>query len=168
MYYKNYTCKECRGAGLAPPTKKKEETEMEELEKIKKKTKRLKKIEIILFIILIILVLVIVFFRDIITEIYWYEIADIYASVTPGCNFSQKKLTFNSQFLAYEGTRKGSKLRSLFNVIAASNATDEEHQVSCNLTNIGEIKVEETYTIECEYDSDGYINSIIIVEEGEK
>lgn len=42
---------------------------------------------------------------------------------------SQKIQTFNSQFTPYEGTKKGSEIRGLWNTVNASNATDDEHQV---------------------------------------
>ena len=42
---------------------------------------------------------------------------------------SQKIQTFNSQFTAYEGKRKGSEIKNLANVVRASNASDAEHQV---------------------------------------
>ncbi len=43
---------------------------------------------------------------------------------------SQNIQTFNSQFTAYEGTVKGSQVRSLLNAVRASNVTDEAHQVA--------------------------------------
>ncbi len=58
---------------------------------------------------------------------------DVTETGTAGMN-SQKIQTFNSQFTAYEGTKKGSELRSLYNTKNASNATDSEHQV--NITGI--------------------------------
>jgi len=49
---------------------------------------------------------------------------------------SQKIQTFNSQFTAYEGTKKGSELKGLANVVRSSNATDSEHQVALYLYDI--------------------------------
>ena len=57
---------------------------------------------------------------------------------------SQKIQTFNSQFTPYEGKKKGSELRSLFNTVNASNATDSEHQVTVYRT--GDAKVNDTET----------------------
>jgi len=42
---------------------------------------------------------------------------------------SQKIQTFNSQFTAYEGKKKGAEIKSLINLVHSSNATDEEHYV---------------------------------------
>ena len=47
---------------------------------------------------------------------------------------SQKIQAFNSQFTAYEGTRKGSEIRNLINTVNASNSTDENHQVMVSCT----------------------------------
>ncbi|MBQ2917478.1 MAG: hypothetical protein IJE59_04895 [Clostridia bacterium] len=66
---------------------------------------------------------------------------------------SQKIQTFNSQFTAYEGKRKGSEIRSLINAVNASNATDSEHQVIVYgpVTSAGAITSSKTYTVEVHY-----------------
>jgi len=48
---------------------------------------------------------------------------------------SQKIQTFNSQFTAYEGTKKGSELKNLANIVRSSNASDSEHQVALYINN---------------------------------
>lgn len=53
---------------------------------------------------------------------------DVTEAGTAGMN-SQKIQTFNAQFTAYEGTKKGSEIRGIFNTVNASNATDDQHQV---------------------------------------
>ena len=65
---------------------------------------------------------------------------------------SQKIQTFNSQFTAYEGTRKGSEIRSLFNTVNASNATDEVHQVKITgVTSAGTLVSTKNYTVTLKY-----------------
>ena len=83
---------------------------------------------------------------------------DVTSTGTAGMN-SQKIQTFNSQFTAYEGTRKGSEIKSLINTVNASNATDSEHQVGVGVTgeihNAGDIESTKTYTVTLHYNPDG-------------
>lgn len=83
---------------------------------------------------------------------------------------------FNSQFIAYSGTGiSGSQVRSLISAIISSNATNSDHIISVatsttletstasELTKINqEIKAAYKYTVEVEYDSEGYIYKVII------
>ena len=99
---------------------------------------------------------------------------DITETGTSGMN-SQKIQTFNSQFTAYEGKRKGSEIRSIFNTVNASNATDEEHQVEITgITSAADLKSTKNYDVTITYataDGDdtekGYINVIDISESAE-
>ncbi len=78
---------------------------------------------------------------------------DVTETGTAGMN-SQKIQTFNSQFTAYEGTKKGSEIKSLVNVVNASNATDSEHQVTIYSAvgdSIASISSSKTYTVEVHY-----------------
>ncbi len=84
--------------------------------------------------------------------------------------------TFNSQFTKYEGTRKGSEVKSLIGEVIASNA-DEAHtnnNIKISVT-VGTAKYEndniktslvsttKTYTVECAT-SAGRVNNITITE----
>ncbi len=77
---------------------------------------------------------------------------DVTSTGTAGMN-SQKIQTFNSQFTAYEGTRKGSEIKNLVNVVNASNASDSEHQVNIysSASSIAEINNTTNYTVEVRY-----------------
>ena len=82
---------------------------------------------------------------------------DVTSTGTAGMN-SQKIQTFNSQFTVYEGTRKGSEVKSLINVVNASNATDSEHQVKVlvpqNIARtVKDIIDTESYTVKIYYSS---------------
>ena len=60
--------------------------------------------------------------------------------------------TFNSQFTPYEGTKKGSEIRSLYNTVNASNATDEIHQVSVTgTTSAASLVATKNYTVTLKY-----------------
>ena len=83
--------------------------------------------------------------------------------------------SFNSQFLKYEGTRKGSVVKSMVNEVIASNA-DENHQnndaiVTVNgeekdkITTSG-ISTAKTYDISVEYGTNGRISNIKYTEKG--
>ena len=50
---------------------------------------------------------------------------------------SQQMQTFNAQFTAYEGTKKGAEVRNLVNLVNASNASDPEHHVVINFNGTG-------------------------------
>ena len=77
---------------------------------------------------------------------------DVTSTGTAGMN-SQKIQTFNSQFTVYEGTRKGSEVKSLINVVNASNATDSEHQVRVWGPELkaGDLEDTKTYTVSLFY-----------------
>ena len=99
---------------------------------------------------------------------------DITETGTSGMQ-SQKIQTFNSQFTAYEGTRKGSEIKSIFNAVRASNATDEEHQVEFgDIDSATDLKATKNYDVELSYSDDGtegttekgYIWQITISETG--
>ena len=85
---------------------------------------------------------------------------------------SQKIQTFNSQFTAYEGTRKGTELRNIFNTVKASNATDESHQVEfTGINKVADLVSTKNYDVTLEYateDGDGtekgYVYEILIEE----
>lgn len=89
---------------------------------------------------------------------------------------SQKIQSFNAQFTAYEGTKKGSEIRGIFNTVNASNATDEEHQVifeEGSITSAAQLKATTNYTVTLEYaganndgatTEKGYIYKITILE----
>lgn len=74
---------------------------------------------------------------------------------------SQKIQTFNSQFTQYEGTKKGSELRSLASLVNSSNATDEAHKVmlTCTAkgggaaihTSVSQLKPSKNYDVEIKY-----------------
>lgn len=71
--------------------------------------------------------------------------------------------TFNSIYLSYEGTEQGaSQIRSLISTVKANNATNEEHQISMQEPDI--LSSSAKYFVELEYDSDGYVNNIIVTE----
>ncbi len=101
---------------------------------------------------------------------------DITETGTQGMN-SQKIQTFNAQFTAYEGTKKGSEIRGIFNTREASNATDEAHQVvfgTDSITKAANLVATKNYTVKLTYhdstcgDSEtsenGYICTIKITE----
>ncbi len=77
---------------------------------------------------------------------------DVTSTGTAGMN-SQKIQTFNSQFTAYEGKRKGSEIKNLVNAVNASNATDSEHQVNvyCSVSSINDIVSTGNYTVSVHY-----------------
>ena len=86
---------------------------------------------------------------------------DITETGTSGMN-SQKIQTFNAQFTAYEGRKRGSELRGLQSLVNASNASDSEHQVAltgwdANLVATRNYNVTLTYT-------NGYVSAINIAE----
>ncbi len=77
---------------------------------------------------------------------------------------SQKIQTFNSQFTAYEGVRKGAEIKGLYSGIASSNATDTEHLVECSGISKEQIISSKNYSVSLKYGSEGYVNQIIIEE----
>ncbi len=98
---------------------------------------------------------------------------DITETGTQGMN-SQKIQTFNAQFTAYEGTKKGSEIRGIFNTVKASNATDEAHQVQLlGANSAADLAATKNYTVTLSYASadsttteKGYISTITIAPVG--
>ena len=67
---------------------------------------------------------------------------------------TQKIQTFNAQFTAYEGTKKGADIRRLINLVNASNASDSEHQVTLVMfynQSISDIVNSKDYTVSIRY-----------------
>lgn len=85
---------------------------------------------------------------------------------------SQKIQTFNSQFTAYEGTKKGSEIRGIYNTVNASNATDSQHQVTITgKTSATALIATKNYTVTITYATadtatteKGYVSTINIAE----
>ncbi len=78
---------------------------------------------------------------------------DVTSTGTAGMN-SQKIQTFNSQFTAYEGTRKGSEITGLYNTVKSSNATDSQHQVKITgITSATGLTATANYTVTVTYAS---------------
>ena len=86
--------------------------------------------------------------------------------------------TFNSQFTKYEGQRKGSVVRAMINEVIASNS-DANHQNNGATVNVSvktsngtvknmsagsivtsDVENSKTYTVKCEYASNGRVNKI--------
>lgn len=72
--------------------------------------------------------------------------------------------TFNNKFLKYEGTQKGSVVKSLVNEVIASNADSSNPVVKVNGTGGGittsDIDTTATYTVALEYNSNGRVANI--------
>lgn len=80
---------------------------------------------------------------------------DITSRGTSGMQ-SQNIQSFNSQFTPYEGTKKGSEIRGVFSTVAASNASDEVHQVEITgVGSAGELVATRNYTVSVSYSVDG-------------
>jgi len=90
---------------------------------------------------------------------------------------SYKLQTFNSKFTMFEGdSKKGSDIKDVFNTVAASNASDKEHQVTIKLVDenkyypaasgqtvcsAADLSMTGKYKVTCEY-AKGYVNQILI------
>lgn len=74
---------------------------------------------------------------------------------------SQAEITaFNNKFLKYEGTQKGSVVKSLVNEVIANNVSNPEVKINgTKPTDTNGIKTTETYTVKLEY-KDGRVNNI--------
>ena len=88
---------------------------------------------------------------------------DVTSTGTAGMN-SQKIQTFNSQFTAYEGFRKGSEIKNLFTTINASNATESEHQVTMDntagaITSVKALVDTKTYVVSVTYSTGSESNT---------
>ena len=77
---------------------------------------------------------------------------------------SQKVKTFNAQFTMYEGTKKGAEIKGLFNMVEASNTVNDSHQVSISGVSLSEIKSTVSYNVSLNYDDEGYIDQISIIQ----
>lgn len=76
---------------------------------------------------------------------------DVVDTGTAGMN-NQKIQTFNAQFTAYEGTKKGSEIRNIYNAVNSSNATDSVHQVAITgITSAGSLVSTKNYTVTLTY-----------------
>lgn len=74
--------------------------------------------------------------------------------------------TFNSQFEAYKGSGKSaSQIRSLESVVKTSNLNHTENQVYTYVPEV--INNTTKYTVEFEYDYEGYIYYVLVTEENE-
>ena len=85
---------------------------------------------------------------------------------------------FNKQFLPYEGTIKGSKLKALVNAVNTSNTnqgskdasrivsisgTDMEAQdATTGIYRTSKIAATKSYTVEMDLDANGFVNSITV------
>ena len=80
---------------------------------------------------------------------------DVTSTGTAGMT-SQKIQGFNSQFTPYEGTKKGSEIKSLVSTASANNASDAEHQVTVYLpvANAGLLSSTKKYTVDLHYNGD--------------
>lgn len=71
---------------------------------------------------------------------------------------------FNTMFTSYEGTgRSASSIRTLLTIVNKTNEThSDKHPIEVDMP---ELKTSKKYSVELEYDDQGYINKIIITEE---
>ena len=76
---------------------------------------------------------------------------------------------FNNKFLKYEGTQKGSVVKSLVNEVIASNAENSDRQIKfrknseeVDTINTSIIKTTESYTVRLEYNYNGVVERIQI------
>lgn len=79
---------------------------------------------------------------------------------------SQAEITaFNNKFLKYEGTQKGSVVKSLVNEVISNNADSTNPQVKVNSKEGNDIKTSEistttTYTVKLEY-ANGRVSNVV-------
>lgn len=72
------------------------------------------------------------------------------------------KQTFNNKFTKYEGQQRGSIIKSLYQEVQSNNANSEvDKKVKINI-NADEIETNSTYKVGFNYDSDGYLNEVIV------
>lgn len=85
-----------------------------------------------------------------------------------------EKSTFNNKFIKYEGIQRGSTVKALINEIIVSNLQDSNSvrvsgdiQTGNDDTDLStqDIESSSTYNVEIKYDSDGYVNEIVITEQ---
>jgi len=75
--------------------------------------------------------------------------------------------SFNSSFTAYEGNKKGSEIKNLFNTVKTSNESNSEHKVTISGVSEEELDLTKEYTVTLQKDAAGYINQITIKENTE-
>ncbi len=89
---------------------------------------------------------------------------DVTETGTTGMN-SQKIRTFNAQFTSYEGERKGSEIRGLWNTVKSSNGANKDggktvtinpDAMPANIQSMG------TYTVKLDYSNEGYVSTITV------
>lgn len=85
-----------------------------------------------------------------------------------------EKSTFNNKFIKYEGIQRGTTVKVLINEIIASNLQDSNRvrvsgdiQTGNDDTDLStqDIDSSSEYIVEIKYDSDGYVNEIVITEQ---
>ena len=74
--------------------------------------------------------------------------------------------TFNNKFLKYEGTQKGSVVKSAINEVIASNSDESLPDVTVKhgeavVTVTSDVDTKKSYTIELKYSSDGRVTQLI-------
>jgi hypothetical protein len=77
---------------------------------------------------------------------------------------NQMVQTFNSNFTAYQGTKRGAEIKGLWNIVNASNSTNFDHIVTITGVSMEEIDASKTYNVSTRKNEEGYINQIIIEE----
>jgi type II secretory pathway pseudopilin PulG len=84
---------------------------------------------------------------------------------------SQAIQAFNQQFTQYQGTQKGSTIKTLYQSYQASNAANSEHPVTwatggSNISVMSTVNNSKKYKVQLGYGSDGYVNSITVTVAG--
>lgn len=89
-------------------------------------------------------------------------------SVTDNTNLNTQEIeTFNNKFMAYEGTNKtAAQIKTLKQVVIASNAEHSDHQVTINSASADDydtstLKASDRKTIKLTY-TNGYVTDIVI------
>lgn len=72
-----------------------------------------------------------------------------------------EKQSYNSMFTKYEGKRKGEDVKLLYEKVTTSNAEPDTRLIEI-VVDIDNIKNTELYNISVNYDSDGYVNEIVV------
>lgn len=74
--------------------------------------------------------------------------------------------SFNNKFLKYEGTQKGSVVKSAINEVIASNSDENLPDVTVKhnttvVTDTSDVNTKSSYTISLKYGSDGRVTELI-------
>lgn len=78
---------------------------------------------------------------------------------------SQAIQTFNAQFTPYEGTKKGSEIRAIKNVVQSSNGANPDHTVTLSGVEVSTLKSTTEYTVTLTYNENtGYITGVTVAE----